>query len=431
MVRGGARAGARLPRPFRRLRGLFHLCLIVLAMQTPSSPSHARPQHVPRGAPEIAGAALEPVPFSSLPGWPADDHAAAFAAFRLTCATAVSGEGSLRQGVAPSAALAAVCEAALGMPEGTPAIEARTFFERHFQPHRVRPHDGQGFLTGYFEPEFSGALSPTALHDTPLLARPSDLVTLVEGDAVPGLDPALRGARRILTADGVRFEPYADRAAIEDGALGDDARALVYLERVDAFMAHVQGSVRVRLSPGQGTGQVEETVRRYAYAGRNGHAYTGIARLLVTERGFAPADLTAPRLVAWLRDNPEEARLLMRRNRSYIFFREADELLPGHGPLGGASVQLMPGRSLAIDRAIWPYGLPFWIDANLPAAQGEAARAWQRLMIAQDTGSAIVGPARADIFFGSGAAAGAQAGIVRHAPENFVVLLPVSPERGT
>ncbi len=431
MARGGARAGARLPRSFCRLRGLFHLCVIVLAMQTPSSPSHARPQQAPRGAPEIAGAALEPMPFSALSGWAADDHAAAFAAFRLTCVGVVSGESGLRQGVAPSAALTAVCQAAIAMPEDTPARETRAFFERHFQPHRVRPHDSEGFLTGYFEPEFSGALSLTARHDTPLLARPNDLVTLADGETVPGLDPALRGARRVETATGVRFEPYADRAAIEDGALGDDARALVYLERVDAFMAHVQGSVRVRISEGQGAGPLGETARRYAYAGRNGHAYTGIARLLVTERGFAPADLTAPRLVAWLRDNPEEARLLMRRNRSYIFFREADELLPHHGPLGGASVQLTPGRSLAIDRAIWPYGLPVWIEAKLPVAQDEPAQVWQRLMIAQDTGSAIVGPARADIFFGSGSAAGEQAGIVRHAAEKFVVLLPVSPGRGT
>lgn len=413
-------ATSRVARPYRRRLGLFGLCLIVLVMQTPLSSSAA-----PAGPPEVAGAALASVPFSALRQWPRDDHAAAFAAFRRTCAGVVSGEERLRPGAPPPPGLDDVCRLALASPD-IGAAEARAFFERHFRPHQVRPHEGAGFLTGYYEPEFAGSLVPNAVHDTPLLARPDDLVTIAEGEVLPGVDAYLRGARRIGTGAATRFEPYADRAAIEDGALGDAARPLVYLDRVDAFMAHVQGSVRVRIARGPEQGRAH----RFAYAGRNGHAYTSVARLVVAETGLAPAELTAPRLVAWLRAHPEAARRLMRRNRSYIFFRAADELLPEHGPVGGASVQLVPGRSLAIDRRIWSYGLPVWIDADLPRPDGEGTQPWRRLMIAQDTGSAIVGPARADLFFGSGDEAGAQAGIVRHAPERFVVLLPVVRERG-
>jgi len=112
----------------------------------------------------------------------------------------------------------------------------------------------------------------------------------------------------------------------------------------------------------------------------------------------------------------------MRRNRSYIFFRRADEIAPQDGPIGGADVPLTPGRSLAVDRTVWSYGLPVWLEGTLPRTEGEP-EALNRLMIAQDTGSAIVGPARGDFFFGSGAAAGTRAGLLRH-PVRFVVLRP-------
>lgn len=373
----------------------------------------------------IPGAQLRHMPFSALNGWMADDHAAAFAVFQTTCAAIQRQEDALRRGAAMPDGLAEICHLALSRGDKLSSEAARSFFETYFRAYHVLPHDGAGFLTGYFEPEFPGSLQPTDRYDTPLLARPADLVTVGEGETLPGLDPSLRGARRIESSAGLQFTPYADRAAIEDGDLGSAAQPLVYLDRVDAFMAHVQGSVRVRIV----AGAAQDRVLRFAYAGRNGHAYTSVARLVVAETGIPPADMTAPRLVAWLRENPEAARRLMRQNRSYIFFREASELSPDHGPIGGASVQLTPGRSLAVDRRIWAYGLPVWIEAALPHVQNGPLRPWQRLMVAQDTGSAIVGPARADLFFGSGSAAGDRAGIVRHAPERFVVLLPAQPER--
>nr|PZN39234.1 MAG: hypothetical protein DIU59_13470 [Pseudomonadota bacterium] len=196
------------------------------------------------------------------------------------------------------------------------------------------------------------------------------------------------------------------------------ARPLVYLDWVDAFFVHVQGSARVRIGPGP------KDVVRVAYAGRNGHPYSPLGKLVVAETGIPPEQMTAPALVTWLRANPEAGRRLMRENRSYIFFRRADELDPAAGPLGAGMTQLVPCRSLAVDRTLWPYGLPIWLEAELPEPDSETLRPMRRLFIAQDTGAAIRGPARADIFFGSGAAAGKAAGVVRHAPSAFVVLLP-------
>jgi membrane-bound lytic murein transglycosylase A len=358
---------------------------------------------------EVGGARLEPVALSTLPGWRDDDHAAALATFLRSCAVIGAAESGVRPALAASRALAAVCRAALTHPPRGSA-EARRFFEEHFNAFRVVPKDGAGFLTGYFEPEYSGRLTQDAVYSAPILARPDDLVTLQPGERIAGLDPELSAARR--TASGL--EPYPDRAAIEDGTLGASAKALAWLDPIDAYFAHVQGSVRVRLKNGQ--------VRRFAYAGRNGRPYRSLGKMVVEETGLPPAQLTAPQLIAWLRANPADARRLMRENPSYIFFRPASELDPAEGPLGGSSVQLVPGRSIAIDRTLWPYGLPFWIDATLPGP-GNKDEHFRRLTIAQDTGSAIRGPARADIFVGMGPAAGERAGLFRHAG-SFVVLLP-------
>jgi membrane-bound lytic murein transglycosylase A len=351
------------------------------------------------------------VSFFALPGWREDNHAAAFATFLRSCTAMDRAHTGSRPVLAAARGLAAICRAAKAQPpKGRTAI--RRFFEDKFAAFRVLPAEGEGFLTGYFEPEYRGRLKPDATYTTPLLARPDDLVTLQPGEKVPGLDPALSAARRSPRG----LEPYPDRAAIENGALGAAARPLAWLDPVDAYFAHVQGSVRVRLGNGH--------VLRFAYAGKNGRPYRSLGRLVAEETGLPPAQLTAPQLIAWLRANPADARRLMRENGSYIFFRPATELDPAEGPLGGSSVQLVPGRSIAIDSTLWPYGLPFWIDASLPGSGAEAP--FRRLMIAQDTGSAIRGPARADIFVGMGPAAGERAGLFRHAG-SFVVLLPKEP----
>jgi membrane-bound lytic murein transglycosylase A len=364
----------------------------------------------PQGA-EVGGAALVPVSFTDLDGWAADDHAAAFAAFRASCPAVLKPASELRRAREADPALARLCAETLKAgPLAGP--EARAFFESRFRPFWIHPPAGTGFLTGYYEPEFAGSRQRTEAFTVPLLDRPADLVTAPAGGSLPGVDPSLQAARRLPSG---ALEPYPDRAAIEDGALGPLARPVAFVrEPGEAFIIHVQGSARIRLPDG--------SVMRLAYAGRNGQPYTSIGRILA-ERGDLPVEtMTLERLMGWLEDHPAEARALMRRNRSYIFFREAPELPAGAGPIGGAGIPLIAGRSLAVDRALWSYGLPFWLEGALPVTL-DTAEPLRRLMVAHDTGSAIVGPARGDFFVGSGAEAGTRAGLLRH-PTRFVVLLP-------
>jgi membrane-bound lytic murein transglycosylase A len=355
-------------------------------------------------------ARLEPLPFQDLAGWETDDHAAAFQAPLRSCRALDASAAELRPAQAPRGDLLAACREALKTPR-LGRSEARRFFETHFQPVAVIPHSGNGFLTGYYEPEFQGSRTPDTTYRVPLLDRPADLVTLAQGETLPGLEKGLQAARHAKNCD----EPYPDRAAIEEGALGRLAKPIVYLrEPGEAFIIHVQGSARIRLDDG--------SVMRVAYAGRNGRPYTSIGRLLVQQGEMDLETMTLAKLMGWLKDHPEPARALMRQNQSYIFFREASELAPEDGPIGGAGTPLVPGRSLAVDRSLWAYGLPVWLDGHLPLTL-DKTEPLRRLMIAQDTGSAIVGPARGDFFFGGGEEAGRRAGLLRHAVR-FVVLQP-------
>ncbi|MGO4706563.1 murein transglycosylase A [Microvirga sp. 2MCAF38] len=353
---------------------------------------------------------LKPLAFHDLADWAADDHGAAFQAFRRSCEALLAKQPELRPAQSLSGNLIAICRKALA-ESALSGAKARRFFETHFRPFEIIPKTGEGFLTGYYEPEFKGSREPSAQYKIPLLDRPDDLVTLAKGETLPGLDPELQAARK--TAKG--YEPYPDRAAIEEGALGKKAKPVVYVrEPGEAFIIHVQGSARIRLEDG--------TIIRVAYAGRNGRPYTSIGKLLVRRGEMTLEEMTLEKLMGWLRDHPTEARALMRRNQSYIFFREAAELAPEQGPIGGAGIPLTPGRSLAVDRNLWSYGLPFWLEGQLPFSLDQA-EPLARLMIAQDTGSAILGPARGDFFFGSGHEAGTRAGLLRHTTR-FVVLRP-------
>ena len=202
-------------------------------------------------------------------------------------------------------------------------------------------------------------------------------------------------------------------APSKPGAFAGRGLELVYLDPIDAFFVHIQGSARIRMHDGR--------IVRMRFAGRNGHKFTAIGRILV-ERGeltLEQADMQAIR--AWLVAHPEQAAALMRENRSYIFFKQDAGRPAEEGPIGASGVPLTAGRSLAVDHAVWPYGLPVWIHARLPTQSGEDEIS--RLTVAQDTGAAIKGAARADLFVGTGPMAGDIAGRIKH-PGNFVVLLP-------
>ena len=334
---------------------------------------------------------LSPLRFAGLPGFSDDDHAEAFAVFQRSCAAIVDSLPPLRDAIPPSPPLRSICRRALAITPRTPT-EARRFFEANFRPFRVEaPHSAApaGFFTGYYEPIVDGSLTRTSAFTAPILSRPA-----------PGA-----GA-------------LPDRAAIESGALRPCVRPVVWLrDRVEVFLVQVQGSARVRLPDGRGL--------RLVYAGRNGWPYTSIGRILIESGAIAASGMSLAALKQWIRargqEPGEEGATLMQRNQSYVFFTAAPDLDPSAGPRGGAGLNLSPLRSLAVDRRLYPYGTPVWIDAELPWASAQTR--FRRLMIAQDTGSAIVGAARADIFFGSGDDAGARAGDVRHAGE-FVVFLP-------
>jgi membrane-bound lytic murein transglycosylase A len=365
------------------------------------------------GMPALTGAEARPLAFSDIKDWAADDHLAAFRVFRDQCAAIARSSPALRPGAPPPAALVALC----GRPELATIStrgEARAFFERWFMPVEIRPASGAGFLTGYYEPETEGSLVRTPEFTAPLLARPPDVETIPQGETRPDIPAGFAAAGR--KADGSHFI-YPDRGAILDGALGDKAQPILWLrDDTEVFFMQVQGSGRVRLPGGR--------TARIAYSGRNGHPYTSIGRAVVREGLMSVEDASLDRLKAWLRANPAEGRRIMRLNASYVFFRLADELADATGPIGGAGLPLTPWRSIAIDRTVWPYGTPVWLETDLPLAAGPEP--FRKLTIAQDTGAAILGPARADLYHGSGAEAGSRAGVLRH-PMRFVVLWPKTP----
>jgi membrane-bound lytic murein transglycosylase A len=362
--------------------------------------------------PPVQGADAQATGFQDLAGWARQDHAALLAVFRRSC----QAPQPLRAGAARPPALAGVCAAA---PRSANASQAKRFFEAYFSPWRITPHKGGGFLTGYYEPEFPGSLTRSDAFPTPVYGRPADLVTRMPGVEWPGFDPALTSARR---TDG-GLEPYPDRKAIDEGALNHKGLEILWLrDPVDRFVMQVQGSSRIRLNDGK--------VVRLAYSGRNGHPYTSLGRVVSEEENIPPANMTMDKLVARLKSDPDKARALIWRNRSFVFFRRADELAAELGPIGGEGVPLTPMLSVAADRTIWPYGVPVMLSGKLPTQDGSSEEPLARAAIIQDTGSAIIGPARIDLFFGSGDVAGHRAGLTRHPLELFVLWPRNAPRAG-
>ena len=364
----------------------------------------------PNSLPLPDGAKATPVAFTSISKWGSDDHLAAWRVFEKHCLAPTSEQQVLRSGVTPPAAFALVCAKARDAIINT-NNDAKRFFENWFIPYEIQPVSGAGFLTGYYEPEAEASLVQTETFRAPLLARPGDLITIPQGEVWPGIPAEFAAARR--NADGLN-SIYPDRSEIMRGDLGALAKPIVWLrDDVEVFFMQVQGSGKVKLPNGD--------ILRIAYNGRNGHPYSSIGRIVVRERLLPLEDATMDKLKAWLRALPLEAKRIMEMNKSYVFFRVATELSGASGPIGGAGLPLTPWRSIAVDRTIWTYGLPVWLEVDLPT--GEKSESFHRLTIAEDTGSAIIGPARADLFHGSGAVAGSRAGILRN-PTRFVVLWP-------
>jgi len=330
---------------------------------------------------------LEPVGFDRLSGWTQDRLSAALPVFLKSCARVLT-----RADVAPLDAAAtsvdfgrvgdwrAVCESAAALPPGDDAA-ARQFFDTGFIPFAVADYGTpEGLFTGYYEIELNGSRQRHGRYQAPLYRKPPDL----------GPQPPTR-------------------AEIEDGAL--TGRGLEFLwvdDPIDAFFLQIQGSGRVRLSGG-GT-------LRVGYDGQNGHPYVPVGRLLI-ERGVIPRDkLTMPAILSWMKRYPEAGAALRRENPSYVFFRE----VKGDGPIGAEGVVLSAERSIAVDRAFIALGIPVWLEADERFVATDGVR---RLVVAQDTGGAIKGPVRGDVFWGTGDVAGARAGVM-NASGRYYLLLP-------
>ena len=360
---------------------------------------------------------FEPIAFSQLEGWDAEDHRAALAAFRKSCAAVIAvAEGRNAKRARPPARpidgpLSEACAIAAEMRGPVGALSARRFFEMQFRPVRIsKLGEREGFITGYYEPEVEGRRTPGDGFTVPIYRQPKDLVA-VKRAGVVGFPNRGKVGRR----EGKKLVGYPDRAAIEDGALKDRGLEICWLkDPIEAFFIHIQGSARIRIEDGK--------LLRINYAAHNGHPYLAVGRVLA-ERGIVPREeMTMDKIRAYFAEAPEEGREIMRMNKSFIFFREV-ELGPDAEPIGAQGIPLVPGRSIAVDKAIHAYGTPFWIEAELPLQSEVSLAPFRRLMLAQDTGSAIVGPARADIYFGAGIDAGTVAGRLRH-PGRFFMLVP-------
>ena len=367
-------------------------------------------------APEEEGGeipVLKPVSFADLPGWAGDRHSEALSALRRSCAKpmrypARAGGGEERFGRAED--WRSVCAEARRIDASDDGA-ARAFFERRFRPWRVAGKDGDtGLITGYYEPELAGARQPSDVYPVPLFTRPRDLVTVSLKDFGEAFDEE-RLAGRVEEG---RLKPYYSRARIVDGALAGQGLEIVWVaDPVEAFFLQIQGSGRVRLPDGE--------VLRLGYAATNGRPYTAIGRVLAARGELAIEEVSLQSIRAWLRANPARQREILDRNESYVFFRE----LRGEGPIGTQGVALTPGRSLAVDRRFLPLGVPLWIDTPDPLDPENPIR---RLVVAQDTGGAIRGTVRGDLFLGAGEEAEERAGRMR-SPGRYYLLLPVDPAR--
>jgi peptidoglycan lytic transglycosylase A len=384
----------------------------------PIAAASARRHHLPPRQPvwplTISGSQYAPMAWADITGWNEDDHLAAYAAFRASCKAISQQKSPPSDPKALGISLREPCRVA-SATDITDRVRARAFFEEHFLPLQIsRLGEGAGFVTGYYEPVVEGSRTRTDIYTVPVYRRPSNLFVRgfkQDANGLPNKGEVFRkiGRRKLV--------PYYDRAAIEDGAIAGRGLEICWLkDQTDLLFTQIQGSARVRLEDGS-------TVR-INYDAHNGYPYTPVGRILI-DRGIIPKDqMSMQRIREWMDQNPDGANELRRQNRSYVFFREV-QLSDKDEAVGAQGVPLTPGRSIAVDKSLHVYGTPFFIAGELPIESEQSKTPFHRLMIAQDTGSAITGPARADLYFGAGPDAAKVSGRLRH-PMRFVVLVPKS-----
>jgi membrane-bound lytic murein transglycosylase A len=375
-----------MPRAARTLKVLAIAALPFLdgCVTAPSQPP-------PPEAPTAPTVRFESARWSQLPGWKTDQAHEAWNAFLLSCSARSS-----------PTALQNVCAMAKSLAVTSPE-QARSFFEAHLVPHRIvrveapRVSSDTGLITGYYEPLLRGSRKPSQTFATALYAPPDDLLTIDLAEVFP----ELKGKRVRGRLQGKRVVPYFDRATMpNNGAL--KGKELVWVDSaVDAFFLEVQGSGRVQLDTG--------ATIRIAYADQNGRPYQSIGRYLVDKGELTLDEASAPAIRRWIEANPTRAREVLDANPSMVFFREEPIDDPSQGPKGSLGAPLTSGRSVAIDPSFIPLGAPLFLATTYPSTLAPL----QRLVLAQDTGGAIRGPVRADLFWGFGASAGESAGMMK------------------
>jgi membrane-bound lytic murein transglycosylase A len=373
---------------------------------------------------EVEGARPEPVPledqlvlvrdrFDRLPGWSADRISEALPAWRKSCGRGPSGRSAALEVSGDAYAWNALCSRLATVADGDEA-GLRRLVESELEPFAVaNRREIEGLLTGYYEPELDGSRRRRGRFRHPLYLAPRDQIELDLGE----FRRSLEGRKITGLIRRGRFRPYWDRSEIESGALRRKSLEFLWVDDpVALFFLHIQGSGRVVLPDGG--------VVRVGYAGQNGHDYTAIGRTLVEMGELELESVSLQSIRAWLRAHPDRAAEVMNANRSYVFFR----VLPGKAPVGASGLELTPGRSLAVDDDFLPYNVPLWIASSFPEAPelDRQETPLRRLVLAQDTGGAIRGPVRGDLFLGPGQEAEELAGRMKQ-PLRAWVLLP----RGT
>ena len=349
-------------------------------------------------ATEAVTVRFEPVNWSKLPGWRTDDALAAWPAIIASCSV-----------IHARPEWQAFCESAVAASPGD-SDYVRGFLEQRLQAWRLlritgRKREKAGLVTGYYEPLLRGSRERSDEFATPLYGRPEDLLIVDLADVIP----ELKGKRVRGRVEGNRVVPYYSRAASRE-APGLAGHEIVWIDNaLDAFMLEVQGSGRVKLTTG-------ETIR-LQYDDQNGHPYRSIGKYLADQGVMTIDQVNMPAIRAWLAANPQRLHEVLDSNPSVVFFREAPLDDASVGPKGALAVPLTAGRSIAVDPKFLKLGAPMFLATTTPGS----GIPMNRLVVAQDTGGAIRGPLRADLFFGFGAEAGAQAGMMKYDGEMWLL----------
>jgi membrane-bound lytic murein transglycosylase A len=356
---------------------------------------------------------LARVTFASLPGWKNNDPGNALAAFRRSCGVVLRLEPDRPMGGLGYAGTAGdwrdVCSA---LPQTSDKVVERKWFETQFVPFAARAGDqSDALFTGYYEPQIRASRTRHDGYSAPIYGTPRDLLT-----ADLGLFRSeLAGVRISGHAVGAHFVPFPTRAEIDAAGLSDAPVLLYTNDPVSAFFVHIQGSGRAQLDDG--------SMLRLAYAGQNGRPYTPIGRVLIEKGDLDRAHMSMQAIRAWLLSHPKDARSVMESDQSYVFFRELPIGDPQLGSPGTEGVPLTPEASIAIDPGVHALGVPIYVLADAPAADFHGQpRRFARLCIGQDTGGAIKGPVRADIYWGFGARAESIAGRMKSGGRMYVLL---------